>query len=887
MQSSNNASAHRLLHLTAFWLFPLLVALFATILYVSPRLYLLLLDEDQLIEWLSFTMLEVAALLALTVAVSVKPERRAGLKEYSQIGKILRWLQTFPWFFVGIALFATFGALEEISWGQRIFQLTPPAFFQENNSQAEINLHNLTALQFQLKVRELLALFCIGYGILLPFLTLLKPLRIWLERLGVIIPPLILIPGFGLTALLMFDIPTGFEEELGEFLFTLCLLFLVAIKGGRWLYGFPEKSDSTTLKTETEQNFTESALDIGEILPEIRLQEKTLPKWMRIDKERSWLLGFTVLGFALRVLRLDGFGLDFAEAQIALTAQAEALEIMQRHWSQFAQFPPAWTLMMRSWTSIAGQTETALRFLSALTGTLMVPTIWLLVRRFSGQDRLPPLLAAAFYAASPTLILYSQQAALYLPITLFGMFSILMTLRLAAEQTRQNLVLWIVVNWVMLLLHFHTVLLIGVEFLFLFYRRLVDQRHSAYSWPSLVIALLVSSFPAIVWMGGLPGIVPLYDSFAAYSAEVAQQLSQRFLFFQVPVLAVVVSWLLAGIIRERAKIGMTLFMIFATLILADLVYYFGIYQPIQYREMAAYLTPRLEPEQGIVIEAPQQHLLAKYYLSGSCGDLMGFPVFLAEQEKTCSRTTSNLSVQPQWLPIPHVSLPRHWPVDVPDLVPEEMDDWVQQHLREYSTLWLIMSGEKLVDESRFLRRYLNAVAHKEWCREWVSVELCRFQSSKVRAPARERPLNIFYNQEVWLGETQLFETEMQPTGELALLVNLSWRVEHKPTREYKLSLRLLDSQQTILHQQDDFPVGTLIPSQVWNPGDQHLTHMALVIPADSPAQTYSITVELYDAVNLKPLPFTAEALDDSSGPIEIAQFALSGNDYQLTWLNSP
>lgn len=75
MHSSSNISAHRLLRLTAFWLFPLLVALFASILYFAPRLYLLLLAEDQLIEWLSFTMLKVTALLALTVAVLSSPRR--------------------------------------------------------------------------------------------------------------------------------------------------------------------------------------------------------------------------------------------------------------------------------------------------------------------------------------------------------------------------------------------------------------------------------------------------------------------------------------------------------------------------------------------------------------------------------------------------------------------------------------------------------------------------------------------------------------------------------------------------------------------------------------------------------------------------------------------
>lgn len=221
--------------------------------------------------------------------------------------------------------------MEEISWEQRIFQLTPLAFFQENNSQAEINLHNLTELQFQLKVRELLALFCMGYGILLPLLTLIKPIRIRLERIGLIIPPLILIPGFGLTALLMFDIPTGFEEELGEFLFAFCLFFLVAIKGGNWLNRFPTKSDTMTYETEAGQNYSESEIYASEIIPQSRLPKKILPKLICIDDGRCLLLGLTVLGFSLRVLRLDGFGLDFAEAQSALTAQAESIEILQRH----------------------------------------------------------------------------------------------------------------------------------------------------------------------------------------------------------------------------------------------------------------------------------------------------------------------------------------------------------------------------------------------------------------------------------------------------------------------------------------------------------------------------------------------------------------------------
>ncbi|GGK49495.1 MULTISPECIES: hypothetical protein [Flavobacteriaceae] len=44
---------------------------------------------------------------------------------------------------LAIAFVFLFGAGEEISWGQRIFNIESTQFFKENNAQAETNLHNL------------------------------------------------------------------------------------------------------------------------------------------------------------------------------------------------------------------------------------------------------------------------------------------------------------------------------------------------------------------------------------------------------------------------------------------------------------------------------------------------------------------------------------------------------------------------------------------------------------------------------------------------------------------------------------------------------------------------------------------------------------------------
>ena len=47
---------------------------------------------------------------------------------------------------LGIIMFSIiffFGFGEEISWGQRIFDIETPPFFSENNLQSETNIHNL------------------------------------------------------------------------------------------------------------------------------------------------------------------------------------------------------------------------------------------------------------------------------------------------------------------------------------------------------------------------------------------------------------------------------------------------------------------------------------------------------------------------------------------------------------------------------------------------------------------------------------------------------------------------------------------------------------------------------------------------------------------------
>jgi hypothetical protein len=50
--------------------------------------------------------------------------------------------------------------MEEISWGQRIFDIQNPKYFEEHNTQKEISIHNLTTFQHLISELYILISFC-------------------------------------------------------------------------------------------------------------------------------------------------------------------------------------------------------------------------------------------------------------------------------------------------------------------------------------------------------------------------------------------------------------------------------------------------------------------------------------------------------------------------------------------------------------------------------------------------------------------------------------------------------------------------------------------------------------------------------------------------------
>ena len=137
-----------------------------------------------------------------------------------------------------------FGFGEEISWGQRILEFQTPDLVEKGNAQDEFTIHNLrifNALDENgnptkgLNINMLFALFCLGYGVLLPVLSIIfKNIERITNFIGLDIPPVSLGLLFIVKSMVSTIIFSNFSYkdlrigESSEFI-SVFILFLISL----------------------------------------------------------------------------------------------------------------------------------------------------------------------------------------------------------------------------------------------------------------------------------------------------------------------------------------------------------------------------------------------------------------------------------------------------------------------------------------------------------------------------------------------------------------------------------------------------------------------------------------------------------------------------------
>ncbi len=315
------------------------------------------------------------------------------------------------------------------------------------------------------------------------------------------------------------------------------------------------------------------------------------------------------------------------------------------------------------------------------------------------------------------------------------------------------------------------------------------------------------------WLVAFVILLPLL-----FSALFFRTLAARYILFVMPALYLLVAGGVVWLWQRQPALGATGLIAALLVAVLGLQYYFGPYQKSEYREMAVFLRNHSGADDAIMLYAPRQHLLAKYYLP----------------EDTDFYTA------------PAIDLPPYWPVTAPPVVPEEMDGEIQTLLQEHPALWLVITAENEVDPGEFVPKYLTAVAYKEDCWAWLDVQLCHFVSPHFVVQDSVAYPGILFNDELRLERSAVGLVDDTDTERRFLLAQLDWLAEQQPTVDYRVTLRLIDDAGTIVAQRDDFPIGTLLPPTTWQDGDAKPGYMALPLPPDLTPGTYRVVVGVYN-----------------------------------------
>jgi uncharacterized membrane protein len=187
-----------------------------------------------------------------------------------------------------------------------------------------------------------------------------------------------------------------------------------------------------------------------------------VPRRGEPDTTRSvalWiLLGVTLGALALRLAVPRGIWLDEAisihQAHLSFHDLFENLQYGDRH-------PPLHHVVLWLTVKAFGDGEMAVRIPSIVAGTLAIPALYLLGREL--YDRRTGLVAAAFGAASPLLIWYSQEARMYAFVELFGLLALWTQLRVIRNPSMGNWAAYILATAALLWSHYFGLLLIGVQ----------------------------------------------------------------------------------------------------------------------------------------------------------------------------------------------------------------------------------------------------------------------------------------------------------------------------------------------------------------------------------------------------------------------------------------
>jgi len=275
--------------------------------------------------------------------------------------------------------------------------------------------------------------------------------------------------------------------------------------------------------------------------------------------ERVALLLLLLAAFAWRLAGLTQQSLWRDEVDVIWLALRPLSETVSMFISP-AQNGPLYFLLMRPWFALAGTSEYALRYSSALFSLLAIGLIWQVARRLlPGAGRLnlanTPLLAALLFALHPYQLWYSQEGKMYALVVVLTLASTWAWLEAMRLGSGWRWLIYLVVTSICIYTHLLSALIIPIHFLWFVLAAPLNRLR----WRGYLLALsgfVLPYLPLLWWQWHYLTTLDYQTGYAFTPfVDVVRQLLmnhagaalvQRSIYWIVPVVFLVLGGLLVG-----------------------------------------------------------------------------------------------------------------------------------------------------------------------------------------------------------------------------------------------------------------------------------------------------------------------------------------------------
>ncbi len=596
------------------------------------------------------------------------------------------------------------------------------------------------------------------------------------------------------------------------------------------------------------------------------------------------------IAFFPRVFRLDGHDIWGDEAySIYVSSQSLATVVS----GGIDTHPPLYHLLLHYWLLVFGRSEFAIRFLSAAIGLLIVVLTYALARRIAGE-RLA-LLAALISAIAPFQVYYSQEARMYVLVTLLCLASVYALTSVLGQPSRTNWAIHVLTSIGAVYSHYYAFFVLGAEAVFLVIWFLSSRRHK---WvrarlAAPILGLIVVALSYVPWIivqtsfvaakasarvdeFSVAGAVRLFkESLVAFGVgttlpgALGNYLAAFFLLASLSG-AAWLAWRPATRLYSPLILlycGVPLLLAFVVnpfmpffypryVLLATPAFYIGVAAAI---EALASRWRLMAPIPLAIIIAASACSMNNYYFDpsfarGGYGQMMRYVAAHAEPNDVLILGNRLQEALFDYYRPSKPSDAFYFPTDY--LTSDQRTGQeIAKIMADHDRAWLVMFGDPAgFDPNGDLKRWLGQSAFLTFSQGFVDAQLCLYSK-----PTAGHDGQALQRQDVSANFGSLIkltaaEFSPQPAPGQPVYVTLYWESLAPTEVRFTVFAHVIDANSHVVGQMDSEPVGGTRPTSDWKSGDRIRDTLAMEIKPGTPPGQYTIEVGLYELASLKRLP---------------------------------